>query len=141
MFDRPDDYRIMIWAEAHLACTQDFDRTFRNRSKYFIQEFGYLLTGCYLADLRGSPLTVGAACQIMKSGSARTREARINRAVDDGYLVKERASDDGRAALLKPTDALKRLLMEHFSRTHQIIVEAIDKLESESSSSSVAMRR
>lgn len=128
MVDLEDEGRILILAEAHIACTRDFDLTFRNRPNYFTQEFGYLLVGCFIADLQGSPLTVGVACQIMKSGSARTREERIKRAVDDGYLLKERDAADGRAALLRPTPALKVVLIEHFARTTEIMADAFKRM-------------
>lgn len=61
----------------------------------------------------------------MKSGSNRTREERIKKAVDDGFLVKERAGNDGRAALVRPTEKLEALMIGHLQRTRQIVLDAL----------------
>lgn len=107
----------VAWARALEAYARDWDDTFGNRPGYFTQEFWYLLVGCMIADWRGRPMTMSAACQAMKSGSNRTREERIKRAVDDGYLAKERTSDDRRAAIVRPTPMLEELILAHLERT------------------------
>ncbi|NEX94786.1 hypothetical protein [Caulobacter sp. 17J65-9] len=117
MADAISDAQLVAWAQALEGYARDWDETFENRPNYFTQEFWYLLVGCLIADWRGKPITVGAACQIMKSGSNRTREERIKRAADDGYLTKERAGEDGRAAVVRPTPKLERLMRGHFERT------------------------
>jgi hypothetical protein len=108
---------IIAWAHALEAYARDWDDTFENRPGYFTQEFWYLLVGCMIANWRGRPMSVSAACQAMKSGSNRTREERIKRAVDDGFLVKERAGDDGRAAIVRPTPMLEERMRGHLERT------------------------
>jgi hypothetical protein len=111
------DDDLLRWAGVLESYARDWDRTFENRPNYFTQEFWYLLVGCLIAHWNGKPMTVGAACQIMKSGSNRTREERLKRAVEDGYLAKERTGTDGRAAIVRPTPKLEQLMREHFART------------------------
>ncbi len=76
-----------------------------------------MLIGCLRASWEGRPMTVSQLTQAMKSGSNRTREERIKRAVSDGYLVKVRGEDDGRAALVHPTEKLEALVVGHLERT------------------------
>ncbi len=104
---------------------RDWDRAFENRPGYFTQEYWYLFVGCTIGYWRGSPLTVSAACQSMKSGSNRTREDRIKRAVDDGYLEKRRADLDGRNALVVPTPKLEQVIRGHFQRTLHMARQSI----------------
>jgi hypothetical protein len=108
---------LIAWAHALEAYARDWDETFENRPGYFTQEFWYLLVGCMVANWRGRPMTVSAACQAMKSGSNRTREERIKRAVDDGFLIKERTGDDGRTAIVRPTEMLEERMRGHLERT------------------------
>ena len=96
---------------------RDWDEAFGRRPSYFTQEFWYMLVGCLRADWAGHPLTVSQLAHSMKSGSNRTREERIKRAVDDGYLVKEKGPDDGRAAIVRPTPELETLIIGHLQRT------------------------
>jgi len=121
----PDMAQIMAFVQAQEDFARDWDRTFEGRPDYFTQEFWYLLVGCQMAVWRGRPLTVGQACQMMKSGSNRTREERIKRAVDDGYLLKEKAGEDGRAALVRPTPRLEAALHDHFVRTFRLFYAAL----------------
>lgn len=116
---------LFAWAQALEAYARDWDATFENRPNYFTQEFWYLLIGAMVADAQGRPMTVGAACQVMKSGSNRTREERIKRAVDDGYLVKERTGEDGRAAIVRPTEKLRGIVNAHLERTYRRAREAL----------------
>lgn len=121
----PPSEEIIAWAHALEAYARDWDETFENRPGYFTQEFWYLLVGCMIANWRGRPMTMSQACQQMKSGSNRTREERIKRAVDDGFLVKERAGDDGRSALVRPTPKLEALMVGHLQRTRDVVKAAI----------------
>ena len=121
------DAELLVWAQALDLYARDWDETFENRPNYFTQEFWYLLVGCLIAHWRGKPMTVGAACQIMKSGSNRTREDRIKRAVDDGYLVKERAGEDGRAAIVRPTPKLEAMMRGHLARTYALVRDTIGR--------------
>ncbi|HYC03213.1 MAG TPA: hypothetical protein VED40_07975 [Azospirillaceae bacterium] len=115
--DFPSDEALGRWITALVDYAQDWDRTFENRPDYFTQEYWYLFVGCLTARWRGAPLTVSAACQVMKSGSNRTREDRIKRAVMDGYLMKEKADEDGRTAYVVPTPKLEAVMRDHLART------------------------
>ena len=123
--DSEADQQIIAWAQALEAYARDWDDTFENRPGYFTQEFWYLLVGCLIANWRGRPMTMSQACQAMKSGSNRTREERIKKAVDDGFLTKKRAGDDGRAALVRPTPKLEALMVGHLRRTREIVSAAL----------------
>lgn len=120
------NHELVVWAKALEDYARDWDETFEKRPGYFTQEFWYLLVGCMIANWNGRPMTMSQACQQMKSGSNRTREERIKRAVDDGFLVKERAGDDGRSALVRPTPKLEQLMVGHLQRTRDIIKAALD---------------
>lgn len=108
---------IIDWALVMEAYGRDWDETFDNRPGYFTQEFWYLLVLATIAHWRDRPMTMSQACHAMKSGSNRTREERIKRAVDDGYLVKMRDDGDGRNALVLPTSKLETLIHGHLDRT------------------------
>lgn len=123
--DAPSNEALERWITALVDYALDWDRTFENRPDYFTQEYWYLFVGCLTARWRGAPLTVSAACQVMKSGSNRTREDRIKRAVMDGYLMKERAGEDGRTAFVVPTPKLEAVMREHLARTLRRTREAI----------------
>lgn len=121
------DEQLLAWARVLEAYARDWDTTFENRPAYFTQEFWYLLVGCMIAEWQGKPITVGAACQIMKSGSNRTREERIKRAVSDGYLIKERTGEDRRAAIVRPTPKLAQAMRGHFARTYFEAMAALSR--------------
>ena len=110
------------------AYGRDWDETFEYRARYVTQEFWYLLVNCMIANWRGTPLTVSGACQHMKSGSNRTREDRIRRAVDDGYLVKKQGSQDRREAIVVPSEKLEQLMIGHFERTLKITADTLSEL-------------
>ena len=119
------DERIVAWAAALEDYARDWDETFDNRPDYFTQEFWYLLVGCLSAHMQNRPMTVSAACQIMKTGSSRTREERLKRAVDDGFLMKERASQDRRETIVRPTPKLEQAMRAHFARTYTLVKSAL----------------
>ena len=108
---------LVAWMDALEFYARDWDETFGGRPSYFTQEFWYMLVGCLRADWAGHALTVSQLAHSMKSGSNRTREQRIKRAVDDGYLVKEKGVEDGRAAIVRPTPELEKLIIGHLQRT------------------------
>ncbi len=120
-----DDDGLIRWATALEIYARDWDETFEGRPNYFTQEFWYLLVGCLVAHMKDRPMTVSAACQSMKSGSNRTREERLKRAVDDGYLIKERASVDRREAIVRPTPKLEQAMRAHLIRTHRMVRVAL----------------
>ena len=118
---------LINWMDALEYYARDWDETFGGRSSYFTQEFWYMLIGCVRAYWEGQPMTVSQLTQAMKSGSNRTREERIKRAVSDGYLVKVRGETDARAALVHPTDKLEQLVVGHLERTKQKITEVLNQ--------------
>lgn len=117
-----DLYRWMSVLESY---ARDWDDAFEHKPDYYTQEYWYLFNGCTQSYWRGAPLTVSAACQLMKSGSNRTRETRIKRAVDDGYLEKRKASADGRNAMVIPTPKLEAVIRAHLTRTFRMAREAL----------------
>jgi len=108
---------------------RDWDETFNHKASYFTQEFWYLLVNCMINDWKGTPLSVSGACQHMKSGSNRTREERIRKAVLDGYLIKRRSDSDHREAFVVPSRKLEELMVAHFERTLKIITDTLHELE------------
>lgn len=119
------DADLLVWMQFLRDYAKDWDRTFDNRAGYFTQEYWYLFVGCLLRYWDGASASVTEACQLMLTGSNRTREARIKRAVSDGYLVKQRGDDDERTVRLIPSPRLEKLMREHFARTLQ---EAREKM-------------
>ena len=109
--------RLLLWAQLLEEYARDWDQTFENRPSYFTQEFWYLLVGSMVNNWKGTPLTVSAAAQYMKTGSSRTREERIKKAVVDGYLTKIKHEHDGREAYVVPTPKLEALMCAHLERT------------------------
>lgn len=120
---------LTVWGRILEEYAVDWDRTFNNRPTYFTQEYWYLLVRCTLAAVEGRPLTVSSAAQGMKSGSNRTRESRIQRAVVDGFLKKERSGDDAREVLLLPSDLLKEMIMCHLDRTLDMARDGLKDIE------------
>ena len=120
---------LMRWGRVLEGYAVDWDNTFDNRPSYFTQEYWYLLVRCTLAAVEGRPFTVSLAAQSMKSGSNRTRENRIQRAVVDGYLEKERSGHDARQVLLLPTDRLKEMILCHLDRTLDLAQTELQKME------------
>lgn len=116
---------LMLWMTALENYARDWDATFENRPTYFTQEFWYMLVGCLRASWLGRPMTVSQLVQAMKSGSARTREERIRRAVGDGYLMKVKSGADGRATVVIPTPMLEEMLVGHLDRTLTLARDAI----------------
>ena len=123
------DNKLILWAGLLESYARDWDESFENRPSYFTQEFWYLLVGCLIAHWNGKPLTVSAATQYMKSGSNRTREERIKKAVVDGYLTKIRHDQDGRETYVIPTPKLEATIREHLQRTLDRVLDSLSELE------------
>lgn len=125
----PERQRLLLWMDALEAYGRDWDETFDRRAGYFTQEFWYLLVNCLVNHWRGTPLSVSGACQQMKTGSNRTREARIQKAVADGYLVKQRSEQDHREAFVVPSPKLEALMISHFERTLSHTLETLRAID------------
>lgn len=122
---------LLLWMDALEAYAVDWDNTFEHKASYFTQEFWYLLVRCMINAWNGTPLSVSGACQQMKSGSNRTREDRIKRAVADGYLVKRQSKFDRREAIVVPSEELEKMMIGHFSRTLDIVNDRLSELNPE----------
>lgn len=120
--------RLLLWTQVLEEYARDWDATFENRPSYFTQEFWYLLVGCMVSNWQGTPLTVSAASQRMKTGSNRTREERIKKAVIDGYLTKIKHESDGREAYVVPTPKLEAIMREHLERTLTYTTEILKNI-------------
>lgn len=116
---------LLRWVRYLCDYATDWDRKFNARSGYFTQEYWSLFVGCVMRHWSGSPVTMSEACQLMLTGSNRTREDRIKRAVLDGFLVKQRSADSGRNAFVIPTPQLEQLMHEHLTHTLQRAREAL----------------
>ena len=117
-----------LWGEVLENYARDWDRTFNQHPSYFSQEFWYLLMGCMFNNWRGTPLTVSAATQYMKTGSNRTREERIKKAVIDGYLQKVKLHSDGRGTYVVPTEKLETMMRAHLERTLNQASQSLQKI-------------
>lgn len=122
---------LLRWMEVLEAYGRDWDETFEHRASYFTQEFWYLLVNCMINTWKGKPLSVSGACQQMKTGSNRTREERVRRAVSDGYLVKHQSKSDRRESIVVPSEKLEKIMVEHFNRTLNITIDLLRDLKKE----------
>ncbi|WP_417482085.1 hypothetical protein [Maricaulis sp.] len=116
-----DEGVLADWTELLEDYARDWDETFSGQPHYFTQEYWYLFVACLRGRWRGTPMSISSACQAMKTGSNRTREERINRAVGDGFLVKSKTGDDKRTTVLLPSEKLEALLRGHFERTLALV--------------------
>ena len=106
---------LVGWAEFLIDYTNDWNATFRNR--FHTEEYWYPFVHCLRGHWAGSPLTMTAACEVMRTGSHRTRETRVAIAEGRGMLQKRKSASDLRNTLILPTTALETALVGHFSRT------------------------
>ena len=106
---------LLAWAEFLVGYTNDWNETFRNR--FHTEEYWYPFVYSLRGDWSGHPLTMSDACGVMRTGSIRTREARIGIAVTRGLLERRKSETDHRKILILPTPLLEASLVEHFSRT------------------------
>jgi|ERR1700722_3328529 hypothetical protein len=113
------DAAVRDWMKVLTAYAEDWDRTFRKeRRLYSTQDYWYLFTECVRADADGEPLPRQEAIRKMRvSLSEDAKVDRIDRAVDDGWLVQDKRPPDLRVNLLLPTDKLRHAMVEHLART------------------------
>ncbi|SDE68491.1 hypothetical protein SAMN04488071_3533 [Kordiimonas lacus] len=116
--------RLIQWMEALEAYARDWDKVFEGHPHYFTQEYWYLFVGVVTSAWEGRSLTINAACQMMKTGSARTREDRLKKAVQDGYLLKVRSESDRRTTYVMPSEMLESKIRGHLERTYLRTAEA-----------------
>jgi len=114
----PDDH-LILWMNALESYARDWDQVFDNHPHYFTQEYWYLFVGIVSHAWQNRSLTISAACQLMKTGSARTREDRLKKAEQDGYVYKVRSESDKRITYVKPTPMLEELIRGHMERTYE----------------------
>ena len=106
---------LVPWAEFLVTYTDDWNATFSNR--FHTEEYWHPFVHCLLASWADQPLTMGEACQAMRTGSNRTRENRIVIAITRKLLARQKSVTDMRTTLVLPTPALERHLVGHFGRT------------------------
>ena len=106
---------LVPWAEFLVGYTDDWNATFSNR--FHTEEYWHPFVHCLLASWADQPLTMGEACQAMRTGSNRTRENRIVIAITRKLLARQKSDTDMRTTLVLPTPALERHLVGHFGRT------------------------
>ena len=117
---------LLPWAEFLIEYTDDWNATFGNR--FHTEEYWHPFVHCLLAFWAGSPLTIGEACQTMRTGSNRTRESRIAIALMRDLLVKRKTDSDLRTLLVVPAPELERCLVAHFDRTLEQLVRLLRDL-------------
>ena len=98
-----EDYG-QVWQE-------DFGRAF------FSQEYWYLFVVALVRFWHGRPLNVGDACATMKTGSAKTRETRLKRLVDEGWFSKRKNESDLRMTYVCPSAVLQSLGKQHLRKS------------------------
>ena len=106
---------LLPWAEFLVEYTDDWNATFDNR--FHTEEYWHPFVHCLLAFWAARPLTIGEACQTMRTGSNRTRESRIAIAMMRDLLVKRKTDTDLRTLLVLPAPELESCLVAHFDRT------------------------
>jgi hypothetical protein len=113
------DTTVRDWMKVLTAYAEDWDDTFRKeRGLYSTQDYWYLFTECVRADADGEPLPRQEAIRKMRvSLSEDAKVDRIDRAVDDGWLVQDKRPPDLRVNLILPTDKLRKAMNEHLVRT------------------------
>lgn len=116
---------LIEWSEALEDYARDWDATFGKRSQYFTQEYWYLLVTCVRAYWEGRELSMSQMMNEMLTGSPRTREKRVQRAISDGYLTTKRSLVDGRLIIVEPTPHLEKLIKDHLQRTLEIFLDKV----------------
>lgn len=106
---------LVPWAEFLVDYTDDWNATLSNR--FHTEEYWHPFVHCLLASWAGQPLTMGEACQAMRTGSNRTRENRVVIAITRQLLERRKSATDMRTTLVLPTPLLERHLVGHFGRT------------------------
>lgn len=121
-----NETHLLPWAEFLVEYTDDWNATFGNR--FHTEEYWHPFVHCLLAFWAGRPLTIGEACQTMRTGSNRTRESRIAIALMRDVLVKRKTDSDLRTLLVVPAPELERCLVTHFDRTLEQLVRLLRDL-------------
>lgn len=110
-----DKNYLLPWAEYLIDYTNDWNNTFSKR--FHTEEYWYPFVYCLLGCWKGQPLTISEVCQCMRVSSNRTREKRVSLAVSRGMLVKQKSTDDLRTTYILASEVLEELLVSHFTRT------------------------
>ena len=124
----PSEAYLVPWAEFLVDYTDDWNATLSNR--FHTEEYWHPFVHCLLASWAGEPLTMGEACQAMRTGSNRTRENRIVVAITRNLLKRSKGAADMRITLVLPTPALERHLVGHFERTLAQLQRLLQRLVS-----------
>ena len=106
---------LLPWADFLIDYTNDWNNTFSKR--FHTEEFWYPFVYCLLGCWKEQPLTISEVCQCMRIGSNRTREKRVSLAVSRGMLIKQKSRDDLRTTYILASEVLEELLLSHFTRT------------------------
>ena len=91
-------------------------------AEFFTQEYWYLFIAALARFWRGAPLNVGEACRIMRTGSAKTRETRLKRLIDEGWFSRRKGGADLRMTYVAPTRQLRQLGRAHLAASLARIV-------------------
>ena len=110
-----DKNYLLPWAEYLIDYTNDWNNTFSKR--FHTEEYWYPFVYCLLGCWKGQPLTISEVCQCMRISSNRTREKRVSLAVSRGMLVKQKSRNDLRTTYILASEVLEELLVSHFTRT------------------------
>jgi hypothetical protein len=113
------DADIENWMKLLISYAEDWDATFRTeRGIYFTQEYWYLFIECVRADADNKALPRKDALRMMRvSLGEDAKLERIQRAIDDKWLIGEQSTADKRVWLLRPTDKLRKAMNGHLART------------------------
>ena len=116
---------LIEWAVALEDYARDWDTTFGKKSQYFTQEYWYLLVTSVRAYWEGRERSMSQVMSEMSTGSPRTREKRVQRAISDGYLTTKKSQTDGRLIIVEPTPHLEELIKSHLERTLEIVLDKV----------------
>ena len=109
---------LLPWAEFLIAYTDHWNATFHNR--FPTEEYWYLFSHTLRAHWREKPLTMRETCEQMKTGTIRTRESKIHRAIASNFIERSKRDEDMRSTVLNITPRLESRLSSHFCATlHQ----------------------
>ena len=121
MSDEVDKRYLLPWAEFLVDYTNDWNTTFKKL--FHTEEYWYAFVHSLLGFWKGRPLTMSEACQSMRTGSSRTKEKRVSLAVTRGMLIKQKSASDLRTTHVLASTILEELLIGHFERTLQELLE------------------
>ena len=106
-----DRLALGLW----MQCMEDYGQVWREDfgRTFFSQEYWYLFVVALVRYWNQEPLNVGDACATMRTGSAKTRETRLKRLVDEGWFSKLKNESDLRVTYIIPTPSLRDLGQQH----------------------------